>query len=409
MPDHSLPTASAAEAPAAPAVALPNLARTIAFVSDETTATALRVGLISLGEELEVRKGDLRHAIRHFERDASAQVCVVDIEGIADPQTALEGLAHICPPNVRVVVIGDDPGIGFYRMLVGGMGVSEYLYKPLTRDTVQQLLLPIVSGGTSGQRGQRGGSVIAVCGARGGAGATTLAVNVALELMDISKGHVGLLDLHLQSGAAAAMLSARPGPGLRIALEDPERADSLFLDRTAIAVEPRLRLIAAEEAFGSAGAVSEAGVNRVVELLRARFNYVVVDLPAPTPPSMQRLFAMARHVVLAMGPDIVSVREAKAIRDFVRRLTGADHVLTVLNRADTKGGLPSELIGKGLGRAPDARVPDLGHRMLEAVNLGTPAIRHVRALRGAIAPLVVELSGVQRAAAATWVPRWLRR
>ena len=101
---------------------------------------------------------------------------------------------------------------------------------------MQRLLLPHLAQGAAEAPGGRGGHVVAVCGARGGVGATTIAVNTALELARLAKGHIALLDLHLQGGAAALMLSARPGPGLRIALEDPERADALFLERTAIAV-----------------------------------------------------------------------------------------------------------------------------------------------------------------------------
>ena len=65
--------------------------------------------------------------------------------------------------------------------------------------------------------GVRGGHVIAVCGARGGVGATTIAVNLALELSSIAKGHVALLDLHLQNGSTTVMMGGRPGQGLRIA------------------------------------------------------------------------------------------------------------------------------------------------------------------------------------------------
>ena len=103
------------------------------------------------------------------------------------------------------------------------------------------------------------------------------------------KGHVALLDLNLQNGNAAVMFGGRPGPGLRIALEDPARADVLFLERTAIEAGPRLRLIASEESFETSPEVSEAGVARVLELLRQKFNFIVVDLPVPTPRAMLRV------------------------------------------------------------------------------------------------------------------------
>jgi len=380
--------------------------RVVAFVTDDASMAALRVGLLPLAEELDIRRGTVRQAIRFFEKQVAAQAVVVDVTGIEDAQATLDDLARVCPPDVQVFVVGENTDITFYRLLVHDLGVTEYLPKPLTRDSIQRLLLPRLSGGGAEPAAGRGGHVVAVCGARGGVGATTVAVSLALELGDIAKAHVALLDLHLQGGTAALMLSGRPGPGLRIALEDSERADSLFLERTAIAVEPRMRLIAAEEPLGATLQVSSGGVARVLDLLQRKFNYVVVDLPMPVPQEMNWAVVMARQVVVVMGPDVASLRDAQAIRQFVIGTTGSDRVVTVLNRADAKGGLASSLIERGLGGKPDAVIPDLGRRMIEAVSLGVPALRRVPALGRHMAGLVREITGLGAAAAPT---SWLRR
>ncbi len=380
--------------------------RVVAFVTDDASMAALRVGLLPLAEDLDIRRGTVRQAIRFFEKQVAAQAVVADVTGIEDAQATLDDLARVCPPDVQVFVVGENTDITFYRLLVHDLGVTEYLPKPLTRDSIQRLLLPRLSGGVAEPSAGRGGHVVAVCGARGGVGTTTMAVSLALELSDVAKAHVALLDLHLQGGTAALMLSGRPGPGLRIALEDSERADSLFLERTAIAVEPRLRLIAAEEPIGTTLQVSSGGVARVLDLLQRKFNYVVVDLPMPVPQEMNWAIVMARQVVVVMGPDVGSLRDAQAIRHFVIGTTGSDRVVTVLNRADIKGGLPLSLIERGLGGKPDAIIPDLGRRMHEAVSLGVPALRRVPALGRHMAALVREITGLGATAAPT---SWLRR
>jgi pilus assembly protein CpaE len=383
--------------------------RVVAFVTDDASMAALRVGLLPLAEELDIRRGTVRQAIRFFEKQVAAQAVVVDVTGIEDAQATLDDLARVCPPDVQVFVVGENTDITFYRLLVHDLGVTEYLPKPLTRDSIQRLLLPRLSGGGAEPAAGRGGHVVAVCGARGGVGATTVAVSLAMELADLAKAHVALLDLHLQGGTAALMLSGRPGPGLRIALEDSERADSLFLERTAIAVEPRLRLIAAEEPLGATLQVSSGGVARVLDLLQRKFNYVVVDLPMPVPQEMTWAVVMARQVVVVMGPDVASLRDAQAIRQFVIGTTGTDRVVTVLNRSDAKGGLASSLIERGLGGKPDAVIPDLGRRMIEAVSLGVPALRRVPALGRHMAGLVREITGLGATVASTsWLRRMLR-
>ncbi len=397
-------------APAAPPAAseLAGPGRTIAFVADDESANALRLGLIAAIPDLDIRRGTVRHAIRFFEKE-TAQTAIVDVSGVPEAASALDSLARLCPPELKMLVIGETTEIGFYRLLVSELGVAEYLHKPLSRDAVQRLLLPHLAQRAAEPQGGRGGHVVAVCGARGGVGATTIAVNAALELARLSKGHIALLDLHLQGGAAALMLSQRPGPGLRIALEDSDRADALFLERTAITVAPRVGLLGAEEPYETIPAVVEAGVARVLDVLRQKFNYVLIDLPMPVPPSMRQVLALAREVVLVLGPDIASMREARAIRHMVKVLTGSDRVITLLNRADMNKGLAIKLVEKALGLPPDMVIPDLGPAMLEAFNLGVPALQRVPQLARHLAPLLREIAGAQTVPERTWLMRMLRR
>jgi len=394
MLDSNSAAAAAAEKTAEPAQ-IDGRGGLLAFVTDQESEAALRAGLIGVAADVDIRSGTLRQAIRFVEKETPPPALVVDIEGVTDPQSALDDLARVCPPDVKVVVIGDNKDIGFYRMLVNELGVAEYVHKPLTRDNVQRLVLPRLTGSLRLHAGLRGGHVAAVCSAGGGMGATTVAVNLAVELAAVTNSHVALLDLNLHGGTAAAMVGARPGPGLRMALEDAERADALFLDRTAITVTPRLRLIAAEEGFETTLAITEAGVARVLEVLRQKFNFVIIDLPMPLPPAMRKAIAVARTVAVVLGPEVAALRDAKAIRQMVTVTTGTDRVLTVLNRADLKGGLPPALIQQGLGGRLDATIPDLGKRMLEAVNLGTPALERVPSLRRHLSPLVREIAGIR--------------
>ena len=126
----------------------------------------------------------------------------------------------------------------------------------------------------------------------------------------------------------------------------------------------------------------------------------------PPPPAMQRIIMMARQVVVVLTPDVASLRDTQAIRQLVTGLTGADRVITVLNRYDMKGGLDQAIIEKALGVKPDVVIPDLGKRMLEAINLGIPAVRRVPALKRHLASLVREIAGVD----ASYAGRsWLRR
>lgn len=402
----AVPTAPRAAPGPAIATVLGGGRKIVAFMTDEESVTVLRQGLQSIAEELDVRRGTLAQAVKFFEKDSSAETAIVDVSGLDDPLTALDDLARVCPPDIRMLVVGENPDIGFYRHLVHDRGVTDYLPKPITRDSVQRLLLPYLTDVAAPPAGGRGGHIVAVCGARGGVGATTVAVNLALEIAHVTKAHVALLDLHLQHGTAALKLAARSGPGLRIALEDPERADALFLERTAIAIEERLRLISAEEPLEAQLRITEEGVARVIRLLQQKFNYIIIDLPIPMPTAFREAVIPARHVVTVLGPDVQSLRDTQAIRRMMHGLCGADRVVTVLNRADLAGGLALPMVRKGLEGDPDVLIPDLGRKMIETVNLGVAARRTVPALSRHLAPLVREIAGRRVGEEKT---SWLRR
>ncbi|MBP0115823.1 MULTISPECIES: AAA family ATPase [Bradyrhizobium] len=365
--------------------------RIVCFVNDEISAAALRKGLE--GANLSIRRGTIRNAIRMLESDTDLFALVTDISGIDDPFTELERLAGVCPPDVRVAVIGENREITFYRELLE-LGLAEYLPRPLTRDLVLDQLRPKLLGDVAANQIDRGGHVVSICGAQGGAGATSIAINLALQLAETTKAKVALLDLHLQGGEAAVMLGVRPGPGLRIALENPMRADTLFLERAAIEVNERVCLVSADEDLDAQLEITEAGVRHVLGLLRQRFNYIVVDVPVPFPPSIYPVIKLSRHVMVLLEAEVTGLRNAHALRTAVVNIAGKDRVFTLLNRAGRPGGLPREAVVKAMGAEPDIVVPDLGKGMTEALNLGIPALKHVRKLRRHLAPIVREISGV---------------
>jgi len=369
-----------------------------AYVIDDETDAALRGGLSEFLGSLQVRRGGIRAAAKAMEKHISPRVLIVDVSGVSDPVRELDALASVCAPDTKVLVIGDRQDLNFYREVTRHLGVDEYVPKPLTRDSANALIGPYLAGAEPERASARGGRVVAVCGVRGGAGATTVAVNLALQIAENTHGHVALLDLHLRGGQAAVMLGARPGAGLRHALEWPDEADALLFERVAIPVGPRLRVIAADEPYDSDPAPTAAGIANVLSLLRMRFNVIVVDMPMPPSPAERQALELARYALLVMGADIGSLHNAEQTRRMVSGLIGGGRTLTVVNRFDAPGALKAELIAEGLGGKPDVLIPDMPKPLSRAANLGIPALRQSAALRTALAPLTQEISGVSQKA-----------
>ena len=370
----------------------------LGFATDEASESALRGGLSDIADTLQIKRGDIKACIRLLEREGTPRVLVVDVSGLDEPMRALDELAGVCTPDVRLLVIGERNDVGFYREITRDLGAAEYLFKPLTRDNVASLFGPHIKGLASQPVADRGGKIVTVSGARGGVGATTIAVNLAVHLAETTRGHVALLDLNLRSGTAAMMLGVQPGAGLRVALEHPERADALFLDRVATPVGERLRVLGAAEPFESEPVMTQPGIERLLKLLRSRFNTIIVDLPLPPTGAERYVFATARQRIIVLAPDLASVRDAVAAQRMVAALNGSSRTLMVVNRATLGGGLKANLIQEGLGVAPDCVIPEIAG-VPRSANLGKPALHECAPFKKALEPLAIEVSGTVAAKA----------
>ena len=382
----------------------------LAFLLDDATEAALRGGLVDQMSSVQIRRGGIKGAVRTLKHELSPRVLLVDISGVdEDPIKALDELASVCSPDVKVIVLGDRSDIEFYRLVTKRLGVDEYLRKPLTRDAVSFLIGPYLAGAVPEQDRNRGGRVVAVCGARGGVGTTTIAANLALQIAEETRSHVALLDLHLRSGHAAMHLGVRPSPGLRSALENPEHVDSLLLDRVAIAIGDRLRVIAAEEPMDAEPTPTPAGVKQVVRLLRQRFNVIIVDMPMPPSPAEREALLLARQALLVLNPEVASLRDAQQIKRLIDSQIGGGRILTVLNRSNMVGALSLDLIKQGLGSKPEVVIPDLPKAIVRAANLGKAAVKDCPPLRRALMPLSQEASGADlRSSARGWLKLFRR-
>jgi len=407
---HRTESAAAAEENEASAgrPASPNRPFAVAYTADSASEAALRAGLSELPSGIVFRRGTIQAAIRYLSRSPTPQVLIVDVSGASDPLVALDDLANVCEPDVKVLVTGDRTDVGFYREITRSLGVVEYLSKPLTRDGVARLFLPVLKGRLPAGGQQPGGRVITVTAAHGGAGATTVATNLAILLAEISRGYVALVDLNLQDGAAALALGVAPGAGLRVALEDPARVDALFLDRTAVTVNERLRLLAADEALEEAPEPTLEGVARLMTLLRRRFNYVVLDMPKRAGPALRSIYALAQTRLLVVTPDLLSLRGAKRFRGMLAATAGDDRAIPLLNHAGMPGALTPALIEQGLGEKPALSLPHLPKPLLAAANLGVAAVTRSKAFRLAMLEVTREVSG-QRLGKEEWLARLMRR
>jgi|HubBroStandDraft_1064217.scaffolds.fasta_scaffold00087_29 pilus assembly protein CpaE len=368
-----------------------------AFLVDEGSERVVRQCLHDLVVPFtSVHRGGISKAIEYLSTNRSPQVLLVDLTGTELPATEIHRLSEVCEPHTMVVAIGERNDVGLYRDLVQA-GVIDYLVKPMTRTLLHNVLQPMFQGPSepTGTLQQKVGKVVAVLGARGGVGTTTIATNLAWYLSHRRSSRVALVDLDLVHGDGALLLDIKPAGGVREVLENPQRIDHLFLDRVMTRFGDRLFVLAAEERVDQRVNIAPKALDTLLPLLRQQFHYVVLDLPRTEVELRQAAMEQAHMRLLVTDQTIRSIRDTHRFRPLFDSPKSGQRNLLVVNRVgeQTSGAIDLQAIGKAAGLSVDARVPYHPRSVLAAANAGKVAALDSGPFGSAIEALAGEITG----------------
>ena len=308
----------------------------LAFVCDETTAEAIRPIATEMGWSPEkVNKGGLRNAVQSLSISASPHVLFVDLAESGDPLSDINALAEVCEPGTIVIASGQVNDVRLYRDLVAS-GIQDYLLKPLVPDTLREafthaqavLSAPKVTEGAS----DRPHYAVAVIGARGGVGASTIATSLGWLMSEKEQRSTALLDLDVHFGTGALALDLEPGRGLTDAIENPSRIDGLFIERAMVRASEKLSVLSAEAPINSPIVTDGSAFFQLQEEMRAAFESTVVDLPRNMLVAHPHLVSDMQCAVLVTELTLAAARDTIRILSWIK--TNAPHlsVMVVANR-----------------------------------------------------------------------------
>ena len=367
----------------------------LAFVSDAATEKVLRECLtqLSLANGMIVR-GGIAKAIETLGAERSPDILIVDISGIDLPISQVDVLAEVCEPGVTVIAIGNRNEIGLYRDLLQA-GVTDYIVKPLTSQLIARALNHGTGPREAGAIQKKLGTMVALIGARGGVGTTTIAVNLAWHLANRQSRRVALIDLDLQNGDCALALNIKPTPGLREALVNPTRIDSTLLERVMTPVGHHLFVLSSEEPLHEDLEITTEAIDTLVGALREQFHYIIVDVPRIPATVYRRALDIADFRIIVGDQTLRSVRDIVRLREVLGEGDGKQRNGFVVNRYGEGGrhAVTLQEMHHVLGLQPRSVIPFLPSVFAAATNGTRVAVARRSKFTDGIAALVLELSG----------------
>jgi pilus assembly protein CpaE len=360
---------------------------------------SIRYALISRDEDFRERARDAIESLApgaHLVADVPASFGSLNAEALqelhargpqfllldlgADPAAALRSLRQLSekdPSRILVVACEElNPEVLLDAMRAGA---SEYLPQPVSDAELVAALQRAIrkigrpTGGPTRQIGQ----LYAFFGGKGGTGVTTTATNLAVQLARNSGRSVLLLDLDMELGSSPLLLGMRPRYSVVDVVRNFHRMDDDLLRSYIEVHESGLHLLAPPSRLDITDTISREQLEPVIEFLRERYDYIVVDLPRVVTGTTATVLAKADLIFLVATPDIPSIRNLKRLQPVLSRLTGerTDHYRVLLNRwrsgedaiamDDVKEVLGAEVFWT-LHSDPDA----VGH----SVNTGKPIV-----------------------------------
>jgi pilus assembly protein CpaE len=296
----------------------------------------------------------------------------------SDPSRTLETAKRVSSffKEVLLVVSGEEMSLDMIKACMEA-GARDYLKRPFTPDDVKavfekhRLALTADSG-----VGDRTGRIVTVFSNKGGLGKTTIAVNLALALSETVGSPVALVDLNLQLGDITTFLDVEPKQTIVDIARNIGRVDAAYLEgslaqyscknSTVYVMADPLHVEDAEE-------LTADQINAVLTVLRATFEYVVIDTTTSFDSKTLSALDLADHILLVSMVNLPSIRSSQRLLNLFERL-GYDEqkIKLVVNRYMPGEEITIEDVEETLEHPVFWKIPNNYSVVMTAINRGIP-------------------------------------
>jgi pilus assembly protein CpaE len=292
-------------------------------------------------------------------------------------------------PHGAVIMVTSEERIDFLQKAMSA-GAQGYVLKPFGNGAQLFQTIREVHGRSSARRMQvvggapidaalrpRIGKRIAVLGPKGGVGATTVAVNVALLLREQTHSAVALFDADFLGGDATIHLDLSPQRTVLDLVPHIDALDARLIDQVLTKHRNGLQVLARPTDPEQADVLTADHVRTILGSLAQMFDEVVIDAALTYDDRMLAVLDLADLYVVTVVPHLGTLRSARHFLHVARTLGyPEDRMCFVLNRASNMAGLSSDDVSTILGKRAILQIPTAGPELTQAINEGRPVALH---------------------------------
>ncbi len=303
--------------------------RAFAFTNDRELLSTLRSILTDAGLPIVLEDAvtvPLRQVSRMRLHDLPhARPDLLFLDFSEDPEIAVSFAQYLADTIPTATIIGMGPTLQ-PDLLIAAMqaDVSKYLEVPLERQAVVSMLSrvgqqPGPLPETAPAAPRHSGRIFHLFSPKGGSGATTITVNLAIALAEEKAGRTLILDLDPELGDAALLLGVEPRFSVVDLVNCLGRLDASLLDSLVAKHESGVHLLSAPEDPQEAGLLSGREISSVFEAVRDHYDWLLVDTPKSLVTSTMAALEVADEVLLVTLLDILSLKKATRSQILLRR------------------------------------------------------------------------------------------
>lgn len=338
--------------------------------SDRSSTSALRAALQETGLVYSVHEWDLLAESHPLPGEAIPDVVWLDLP--RDPGIFFAFAARLrqLRPGVHIVACSAAPEPSLLMQAMRS-GVQEFIPKPISAETIRDALVRYTE--VKGEERKEPDKVIVVVGSKGGVGTSTVAVNLGVQLTQITKKRVLLVDFGRPLGHVSLLLDLQPRFTLRDAVENLERLDQHFLSGLVTRHHTGLEILAGTSHPEEWQKISLAALGGVVNIAQGGFDYVLVDAGVVDPSEWSPILHTARSILMVAEPTLLSLWTLErhlSTMESAGLSPSSTHI--VINRWRRNDDNALRNVEERLHRPIAARLPNDYRQVSESVTQGMP-------------------------------------